>query len=274
MESPPTPPPSYEPMPEFTPVPPPQQPGNTVVYLPPGQPATVPWIFIPQPRVAPNYKYGQSIGLGITMIVAGSLSIILNAIALGVGYYGFGFVGHGFWGGIMCVIAGGFGIGAGKNKTVGQIRACMVLSIIAACLCLGELTAAIMGCVFLAYAVNLIVQILLAIMALVGGTCSLLVSCYGCQAACCCNDYQAPYGVMQYGAPIQMVTQSNGQLVPMAYSAVSAPNYAYSMPPQQGAAASAPQQITSLPAAGDYGPPSYQLIKYPDYVAPPPDHDY
>ena len=63
----------------------------------------------PVSNVVPNYHSPTSIALGITLIVAGVLSAIFNAVELGFsidsGYYcSIGFIGHGFWCGAMVLI--------------------------------------------------------------------------------------------------------------------------------------------------------------------------
>src|SRR6218665_3627882 len=67
--------------------------------LPPG----VGWVYLQPPQVTPiHYRHKQSIGLGAAQIVLGSLCIVFNGIALGIGMYdGLEFVGHGFWCGVL-----------------------------------------------------------------------------------------------------------------------------------------------------------------------------
>jgi len=61
------------------------------------------WVYLqPAPVTLVHYRHKQSIGLGAAQIVLGSLCIVFNGIALGIGIYdGLGFVGHGFWCGVL-----------------------------------------------------------------------------------------------------------------------------------------------------------------------------
>jgi len=51
-------------------------------------------------RVYENYLSKQSLGLGATMIVAGILCIIFNAVSIGLGALLSKIIGYGIWGGI------------------------------------------------------------------------------------------------------------------------------------------------------------------------------
>lgn len=117
-------------------------------------------VYISQPyqtaSVVNSYRRRQSTIIGILLIIAGCLSIIFNIVDIAVGdswisryyygnrynyrysyytslsYYSNGVSGHGIWCGIMIIIAGGFGIGAGRHKTRCMINTFLVFAIIGA----------------------------------------------------------------------------------------------------------------------------------------------
>lgn len=71
-------------------------PGPALVYMP------VPT----RPTTYERYKHKQSIGLGITHIIISILCVVFNSVCIAVTEpyrqgNAFGFVGHGFWCGIM-----------------------------------------------------------------------------------------------------------------------------------------------------------------------------
>lgn len=98
-----------------------QQPTATIIGVPVQQ-ITVPYVIPAQPQQQPllsNFPKRQAVGLGITLILAGILSIIFNIVAIAVAsdvqgdddydnyyiYWIFGYIGHGFWVGIMVSVA-------------------------------------------------------------------------------------------------------------------------------------------------------------------------
>jgi len=77
-----------------------QQQSSTVVLQPTGPVQPVAYIVSSAPRVCESYDSGQSIAAGISLIIAGVLSIIFNI--LGILYHEIlYFVGDGFWCGVM-----------------------------------------------------------------------------------------------------------------------------------------------------------------------------
>jgi hypothetical protein len=54
------------------------------------------------PTTAETYSSGQSIGLGITLIIIGVLAFIFNGVGFAVNDY-FAFIGHGFWCGALVI---------------------------------------------------------------------------------------------------------------------------------------------------------------------------
>jgi hypothetical protein len=105
----------------------------------------------PPTQLISSYPARKSVRLGIVVIIAGVLSVSCNIVDLVIssliydGYYSVGYVGHGIWSGVTCVVAGSFAIVAGRRPTTCMIRASMVLCIVASCPCLGQLIASVIG---------------------------------------------------------------------------------------------------------------------------------
>lgn len=115
-------------------------PGSSLVYMP-----------IPiRSRTYDRYQHKQSIGLGVTLIIIGILCIIFNGVCIGAtvthyDYSGLAYVGHGIWCGIMFIITGGLGVGAGIKKTRCLIVSFMVMCILSATITISLLTIGIVG---------------------------------------------------------------------------------------------------------------------------------
>lgn len=120
---------------------------------PSGQQPQQPFFVSTAPVVRLNHR--QAAAAGVVLIIIACLSILSNAIELtistgalssqyfyfsdriadgirGMAFQSTGFVGHGFWCGIMYVIAGSFGIGAAVHKTTCKINTFLVLTILGA----------------------------------------------------------------------------------------------------------------------------------------------
>ena len=73
----------------------------------PGPPAALVYMPAPtKPTTYDRYKHKQSIGLGVAQIIISILCVIFNSVAIGVTRpysqgNALGFVGHGYWCGIM-----------------------------------------------------------------------------------------------------------------------------------------------------------------------------
>lgn len=203
------------------------------------------------PRIYERYLQKQSIGLGVTQIIIGVLCIIFNGVSCGYLRYVYAdlsFVGHGFWCGIMFIITGGLGIGAGRNKTSCFIVSFMVMCIITASLCIALLTVGLLGALIAVpygyydcrydyygydyscdygygynypcyrtfcndnkdkYKVVIAMESLLAIMAFIGGIATIWGSAICCKSGVCCCSRQA---VLPVGMPVAYFPQ-NGQMV-------------------------------------------------------------
>jgi hypothetical protein len=249
-------------------------------------PPTIQWVVAPpQQPPQPNYTYPHrlSVQLGVTLIICGILSIIFNIVDLAISTNGYdeyddyyyysslGFVGHGFWSGLMCVVAGILGVVAGRTRTTCMIRASMTLSILAACFALGQLATSLTGAAFLG-SFNLeddcctgchyhdyyygrdngncrkvqtliAMESLLALMSLIGGICAIVLSSMGCRAACCCRQtvvYSGyPMTCLPGGIQVTNMSQQQGpqtagypyQYPVTAYGPPAGAGYQYPPPP-------------------------------------------
>jgi hypothetical protein len=154
-----------------------------------------------------RYKNRQSIFIGAAQIIIGLLCITFNATGIGIGA-AINVVSYGIWGGVLMIIAGCFGIAAGKRKTKCPIITFLVMSIISACaaaviLALGILGAMIdrdegneFSCKYHyssicpVYYALVAMNILLAILGGIGGFLSIWGSILGCMSCCCQTTYQ------------------------------------------------------------------------------------
>lgn len=80
-----------------------------------------------------TFQAKSSVSLGALQIIIGILCIVFNVAAIAVDA-ALSPVSHGIWGGLFFILAGSFGVSAGKYRTSCPIVAFMVLSIIAAVL--------------------------------------------------------------------------------------------------------------------------------------------
>lgn len=180
---------------------PPQQMSYQVQYV---QPPTAEWGRISR----------HSIGIGVTLIALGVLSIVANVVGITVTLRPsamFFFVGHGIWGGVLYILAGSFGSAAAAYKNKCLTIAFMVLAIIAAAQSLSLLILAIVGVSvspcsrqnYYRYSyyypectkndkVALGMECLLVICAFVGGILCIVGSAFACKASCCCSQTPAP----------------------------------------------------------------------------------
>jgi hypothetical protein len=244
------------------------------VVVPSGQQVVV---VSPKPTTIPaDYKYRQTLYLGLTMIITGSLCIVFNIVDLIVSedlrsywYAGdsLGFVGHGIWAGSSLVVAGSFAVAVVKRKTVPMIRAYLAFSIIAMILGAVAVGVAISGAVLLGednifccfhdsyycYGGNLkssavcdeyrtlfAMDILIGIMAATGGICAIWSTVLGCRGLACCQDKTQQFVVARYDVPRQTEALQQQQ--------------------QQ------PQPMTSVPV---YSPPNDR-----EHFGAPPDYQY
>lgn len=169
------------------------------------------------PAADPNYNRrfaGQtSVGFGITQVVIGGICIIASIIALAGGCPRDDAkdAGCGIWTGAFYVVTGIIAIAAGKTRRNAMIVACMVLSIIAACMCILTLSFGASSVdqardetYFFIYeecngsekSVSIAMGVILVIAALLEATVAIIVSALCCSAACCCN-YSTPGQVYQ-----------------------------------------------------------------------------
>jgi hypothetical protein len=259
-----------------------------------------------QLTTVPSYQHRQSVYLGVTLVVCGTLSIVFNIVDLCVSfgvtngrYYNYnslGFVGHGFWNGSMCIIASGFAIGVGRNRTSCQIRASITLCILAACFSLGQLIAAVIGAAICGSSYNsyndycctgscsyysyygysssdsdtycrltrtlIAMESLLAIMSGVAGIAAIWAAALGCRAACCCNccccndPFPQQFTMMSGPGGVQMMVITTSQ----------------QQGPQMVPVAYPPQYPSPYPAQyqpGAYPQPGYQFTAAPPYYPPP-----
>lgn len=250
-------------------------PGNPPI----GYATTVQPIAVAPSNIAESYKFRQSVGLGATLIVIGILSMIFNAVGLGVNDY-LSVAGHGFWIGALYIITGGFGVGA-RNKNRCMIVTFMILCIFSAIFTIVHLGMGIGGAVnncsgynnyyypYRSYYCNnagVAMESLQAILAVAAAIVSIWGSAICCNAVCCCTTYPATYGMVATPYGNQQVTIITQQQQPYGVQYPAAPYmtsasgfYQPPIPQQQTWIAAAPNQQPLQP--GIHG--SMQQGAYP-----------
>lgn len=249
-------------------------------------------IFMPMVHVPPaahieKYRYRQSIGTGLCQVLVGILCIIFNAVGLGFSYpYSRGslYVGHGFWIGILFIIAGALGVSAGQTKLRCKIIAYTTISILSACGAGIMFAIAVPGAVTLvpgvydcrqysmypynyygsacvdtnSYRVALAMHVLIAILAVTEAVLAIWGSAIGCRVVCYCGP-AATQGVA-VSIPASYLP-GNGQV--MYISQVHGTPYVYNP--------SLPYPSGQGPAVEAVGPPPYQAsFTQAAWTQPPP----
>jgi len=179
-----------------------------------------------------RYQSKQSIGLGVTQIIIGILCIIFNIVCIRVvyDYDNLAFIGHGFWCGILFILNGGLGVGAGIKKTRCLIVTFMVMCIISATTTISLLAIGISGACIAAdyceynydygysypgyynppcermsgYNVVVAMEALMAILGFIAGFTSIWGSALCCGSGVCCCSHSTPFPVYY---------QNNGQML-------------------------------------------------------------
>jgi hypothetical protein len=221
-----------------------------------------------------RYKNRQSIFIGVAQIVTGLLCIAFNATGIAINS-SLNVIAYGIWGGILMIIAGSFGIAAGKLKSKCPIIAFMVLSIISACAAAVIISLAVLGAVIddveyscsyysyyysryydlncSVYKAMLAMNALLAILGGIGGIVSIWGSILGCMSCCC----QTPNNHQVYSQPIQVVPTNGTQQVVYTTTPASVPQYiAYPGYPMQMGPTGQMQIIPNAPVT--FAPSHYQ----------------
>jgi len=198
-----------------------------VIAMPAGQQYQV--VTVAQsPRVYNSYASKQSLGLGITQVLAGIFCVVFNAVAIAFGAL-VSPASIGIWGGIMFILSGAFGISAAKCRTKCKVVTFMVLSIMSAAITLPLFICSIIGAIidgynFYCYTyyyygyyssnscpntrnVAVAMNSLLTILAFVEAVAAIWGSVICCKAACCCNSTE------NVAVPIQYATMQGQQVI-------------------------------------------------------------
>lgn len=240
-----------------------QQSSSGLMYNAAGQPVVCQTVDTTQPPQAYElYNSHQSKIAGVMLIVVGALAIVLNGIGIGLHEYGT-LAGHGFWAGIMFILAGAFGLAAAKkNRCV--VITFLVMAVLSACTSSDMFTRSVVGARFGAYyRSNMhfevgIVSAFMAIVAVVAAAMAIWGSVLGCKVACCGRSTTRTVGgsnqhvVIFTQQPYVSVPQGDPGTVPSAPPTyVSTVGYPGSFGPQQ------PQQPLALaPDAVGRQPPA------------------
>lgn len=202
-------------------------------------------VYLGQPyqtsSVISSYRSRQSTLIGALLIVAGSLSIIFSVIEIvivttSLTYYSVALMGDGIWCGVLVIIAGGFGVGAGRHRSRCMINAFLVLAIIGAIFAAGQtLRGSVNAYIasndnYVAYDLQWVMQTVLAMSVIVAilGACEFALCLWGsilCCATggCCCAPQPVAFTMMPAG----------GEPVAMAqHPADQPPVHVYLTPPQ------------------------------------------
>lgn len=227
------------------------QPQQQTVVTNAGQVGLQP-VYISQPyqtaSVVGSYRRRQSTVIGALLIIAGCLSIIFNIVDIAIGnswsryyhypYYSYGYyyslsiysngvTGHGIWCGIMIIIAGGFGIGAGRHKTRCMINTFLVFAIIGAVFAgiqvlVGSLGANNFFYRYMNYGYNywqvptvFATAVLLAILGACGFGLCLWGSILCCATGGCCAPQPVAFTTMPIGQPQVTIVSQQQPMQPM-----------------------------------------------------------
>lgn len=193
------------------------------------QQQTVQPVYFSQPyettSVISSYRHLQSIFSGALMILAGSLSVIFSIVEMATvdshlshGNYIIGAT-NGLLCGIMIVIAGGFGVGAGRHKSRCMIIAYLVLAVVAA---IFSGTEVMRGFIIAAVALPndqstvYVMSVLLALLGIGEFVLCLWGSILCCATGGCCGPQSVAYTTMPAGEHVDMAQRQNNQQ-PMVY---------------------------------------------------------
>jgi hypothetical protein len=248
------------------------------------QPSSLVGAPIMRPKVIEKFHRCKAIGIGTTLIVAAVFGFIFNTIdiVLTTNHINSpGHTGHGFWVGAVVMVVGAFGIAAGARRTRGLIQTFNVLCIVGASLTSGQFIISVIGALILdgnsCYYPNdeepymyqyrscpraaMVMEVLLALLAVVEAIVAIFGSVMCCKTACCCtsccDNTPIAQTLMVNDVPMTVIYQPQNRTIAVSCAAV----------PVQGANS---QQMPIHQAQHFASPPAYsahqQVVMSSDHL--------
>jgi len=140
---------------------------------------------------AKYYPSKAVLGLSITQIVAGVLSIIFQIVLISNVRYGYEHVGQGIWCGFWYILSGSFGVASAKRPNLCTLITVMILTIISACMSVPYIVLDGIGFSIRPYGyyrrndAHMALFALMFILGLAAGISAIVVSALTCRTTCC-----------------------------------------------------------------------------------------